>query len=66
MKNHNRLVFLNVYIVLIYVVTWCNKEQLTKSQKMPIGRKYAYWMKICILAEKPPIEKWKVITVCYF
>ena len=32
MKSHNRLVFLIVYMVLIYVGMWRNKERLTKSQ----------------------------------
>ena len=31
---------------------WCNKEQLTKSQKMPIDRKGAHWMKMCLLTKK--------------
>ena len=32
MKRHNYLAFLNVYMSLIYVVMWRNKECSTKSQ----------------------------------
>ena len=32
MQRHNYLVFLNVYMSLIYITTWCNKECSTKSQ----------------------------------
>ena len=42
MKSYNCLVFLNVYMALIYVAIWCNKERLTKSQKEFIDRKCAY------------------------
>ena len=31
-KSHNCLVFLNVYMALIYVIMWHNKERSTKSQ----------------------------------
>ena len=30
MKRHNCLVFLNVYVVFIYIATWRNKEWSTK------------------------------------
>ena len=66
MKSHNCSLFLNVYVTLIYVAIWCNKEWLTKSKKMPIGRKCAYWMTMCLLIEKEPIEKWKVTIFQYF
>ena len=33
MKSHNCSVFLNLYVVLIYVVTWRSKEQSTKKIK---------------------------------
>ena len=51
MKSHNCLIFLNVYVALIYVAMWCNKERLTKSQKVPIGWKCAYWKKMYLLIE---------------
>ena len=31
MKSHNCSVFLNVYVALIYVAIWRNKERLTKN-----------------------------------
>ena len=42
-KRHNCLVFLNVYMAVIHVPMWCNKEQLTK-------------VKMCLLAENVSIE----------
>ena len=33
MKSHNCSVFLNVYVALIYIVTWRSKEQSTKKIK---------------------------------
>ena len=32
MKSHNCSIFLNVYVILIYVVTWRNEEWTTKSK----------------------------------
>ena len=52
MKSHNCLVFLNVYMTLIYVAMWWNKEWLPKSQKVLIDRKRAYWPKRCLLTKK--------------
>ena len=36
------------------------------NEKVPIGQKGAYWMKMCLWTEKAPIEKWKVTTVRVF
>ena len=66
MKRYTVSVFLNVDEALIciairyryrliYVVMWCNQKWITKSQKVLIDRKGAYWLKNCLLNENVPI-----------
>ena len=44
LKTHNFSIFLNVYMALIYVITWHNKKWLTKSKIFRFYLIYKKWL----------------------